>query len=53
VACPFWLVEYFRTAPGVPYASHAFDRTVAARNDLGLLTEEYNGQENEPPGNSS
>lgn len=51
VACSFWLVECLARQDRFDEARRVFDRTVAAGNDLGLFSEEYDTQHNELLGN--
>ena len=51
VACSFWLVECLARQDHFDEARRVFDRTVAAGNDLGLFSEEYDTQHNELLGN--
>jgi GH15 family glucan-1,4-alpha-glucosidase len=51
VACSFWLVECLARQDRFDEARRAFDRAVAAGNDLGLFSEEYDTRHNELLGN--
>jgi len=51
VACSFWLVECLARQDRIDEARRVFDRAVAAGNDLGLFSEEYDTQHNELLGN--
>jgi pentatricopeptide repeat protein len=51
VACSFWLVECLARQDRFDEARRVFDRAVAAGNDLGLFSEEYDTQHNELLGN--
>src|SRR5215204_5595399 len=51
VACSFWLVECLARQDRFDEARHVFDRAVAAGNDLGLFSEEYDTRQDELLGN--
>jgi len=51
VACSFWLVECLARQDRFDEARRVFDRAVAAGNDLGLFSEEYDTRHNELLGN--
>lgn len=51
VACSFWLVEHLARQGRPDEARRVFDRAVAAGNDLGLFSEEYDTREDELLGN--
>jgi GH15 family glucan-1,4-alpha-glucosidase len=42
IPCSFWLAEALVMAGKIDEARSIFDRTLALRNDVGLLSEEYN-----------
>jgi GH15 family glucan-1,4-alpha-glucosidase len=42
IPCSFWLAEALVMAGKVDEARSTFDRVLALRNDVGLLSEEYN-----------
>jgi GH15 family glucan-1,4-alpha-glucosidase len=41
LACSFWLVDAYAYSGRLPEAEALFERLLALRNDLGLLSEEY------------
>jgi GH15 family glucan-1,4-alpha-glucosidase len=51
LACSFWLVDVYMLQERFAEAERLFDRLVALRNDLGLLSEEYDPQEKRLIGN--
>lgn len=51
IACSFWLAECLARQDRYEEARQVFDRTLAAANDLGLFSEEYDTEADEPLGN--
>jgi GH15 family glucan-1,4-alpha-glucosidase len=51
LACSFWLADVYVLQGRLTEARRLFDRLLAVRNDLGLLSEEYNAKERRQVGN--
>lgn len=51
VLCNFWLIECLALSGRIPEAEETLERTMAAANDLGLLSEEYDPTEKTMLGN--
>jgi len=51
LACSFWLVDNYVLAGREPEARALFERLIALRNDVGLLSEEYDPQAKRQLGN--
>ena len=51
LACSFWLVSAYAGAGRLDDAHALFDRLVALRNDVGLLSEEYDAHQHRMVGN--
>jgi GH15 family glucan-1,4-alpha-glucosidase len=51
LACSFWLADCLLVTGRREEARHLFERLLTLRNDLGLLSEEYNPQEKRLVGN--
>jgi GH15 family glucan-1,4-alpha-glucosidase len=51
LACSFWLVSAYAAAGRLDDARALFDRLCALRNDVGLLSEEYDAQRHRMVGN--
>lgn len=51
IACTFWLAEVLALQGRRQEARQVFDRAAALRNDLGLLSEEWDGRRGEMLGN--
>jgi GH15 family glucan-1,4-alpha-glucosidase len=51
LACSFWLVDAYVLQGRLAEARRLFDRLLAVRNDLGLLSEEYDPKERRQMGN--
>jgi GH15 family glucan-1,4-alpha-glucosidase len=52
LACSFWLVEALLGAGRHREAQELFERLLALRNDVGLLSEEWNIEEGRQLGNT-
>ena len=51
LACSFWLVDNWHMQGRVKEAAELFERLLALRNDVGLLSEEYNPAQKRMTGN--
>jgi len=51
LACSFWLVDAYVMLGRLKEAQELFDRLIALRNDVGLLSEEYDPASRELVGN--
>jgi GH15 family glucan-1,4-alpha-glucosidase len=49
--CAFWLAQCLAEQGREDAARRRFERAVRARNDLGLFSEEYDTESDEPAGN--
>ncbi|WP_241091795.1 glycoside hydrolase family 15 protein, partial [Pseudomonas viridiflava] len=52
LACSFWLVQQYASSGRLDDARTLMDRLLSFRNDLGLLSEEYDVQEGRQVGNT-
>jgi GH15 family glucan-1,4-alpha-glucosidase len=52
LACSFWLVEQYARSGRLEDATALMDRLVSFRNDVGLLSEEYDVGNNRQAGNT-